>query len=93
MTQCDIILNAMLQNPQVEWWYAKDFQGGEHFVGYEATARMSDLLNLYPALFRTAKDGRFRVIGIDWSNVQDCNFHIKRLQDIKDCLRKEEEYE
>lgn len=66
LTQCDIILIAMLKNPTKRIWTAKDFQSGEYFVGYEATARMSDLLRMYPNLFIAGKDGRFRTLSINW---------------------------
>ena len=82
MTQYDIILDAMLNNPNKQWWSAKDFQRGEHFVGYEATARISELVKKYPTLFIVGKDGRFRIIAIDWSS-NDLEFHKKRLNDIK----------
>jgi hypothetical protein len=63
-SQKNKILNAMLNNRDRIWWSAKDFQSGEHFIGYEATARMSELLE-YPFI-KSAKDGRFRVLAIDW---------------------------
>ena len=66
LTQCDIILIAMLENKNRNNWTAKDFQSGEYFVGYEATARMSDLLRMYPNLFIAGKDGRFRTLSINW---------------------------
>ena len=68
MTQYDIILDAMLSNPQKVWWYAKDFLAGKYFVGYEATARMSELVNMYPTIFFVNKDGRFRILAIDWES-------------------------
>ena len=84
MTQYDIILDAMLSNPSKKWWYAKDFQYGQYFVGYEATARMSELVSLYPTLFEVAKDGRFRIIAIDWSKEEEIASHKKRIEDIKE---------
>lgn len=68
LTQCDIILKAMLENRGKNNWTAKDFQQGEYFVGYEATARMSDLTRMYPDLFIIGKDGRFRTLSINWEN-------------------------
>lgn len=68
LTQCDTILMAMIENDWKETWDARDFQNGKYFVGYEATARISDLVNKYPNLFKVGKDGRFRTIGIDWEN-------------------------
>ena len=65
-TQCETILVAMLENRNKEIWTAKDFQSGKYFVGYEATARISDLIRMYPTLFKVGKDGRFRTISIDW---------------------------
>lgn len=68
LTQCDTILMAMIENDWKEWWDARDFQNGKYFVGYEATARISDLVNKRPELFKIGKDGRFRQIAIDWEN-------------------------
>ena len=45
----------MLSNKNKDNWTAKEFQNGEHFVGYEATARMSELLNKYPNLIKVGK--------------------------------------
>lgn len=78
MKQCDIILTAMLKNMGT-WFKATDFQSGEYFVGYEATARMSDLLRMYPYLFLVLKDGRFRTMAINPECVEDIEFHKKRL--------------
>ena len=64
MKQYQIILNAMLDHPDV-WWTAKDFQQGEYFVGYEATARMSELKTRYIDLFEEKKIGRFRALKIN----------------------------
>ena len=35
-TQCNVILQAMLENDNREWT-AKNFQSGKYFVGYEAS--------------------------------------------------------
>lgn len=63
MKQIDIILKAMLENDKE--WTAKDFQSGKYFVGYEASARMSDLVKMYPDLFIINKIGRFRSLQIN----------------------------
>ncbi len=60
MTQHNRILKAMLDNPNKKYWTAKDFQSGKYFVGYEATARMSELLNKYSNIIIPGKEGRFR---------------------------------
>lgn len=64
MRQVDVILKAMLENNDKEWT-AKDFQNGKYFVGYEASARMSDLVKMYPDLFIVNKIGRFRSLQIN----------------------------
>ena len=70
-TQCETILKIMLENPSKEWWSAKDFQKGRYFIGYEATARMSDLLRMYPDLFYVKKDGRFRTLELNLDNERE----------------------
>lgn len=71
LTQCETIVKIMLENPSKEWWSAKDFQSNKYFIGYEATARISDLIRIYPDLFKVAKDGRFRIISINWEDRLD----------------------
>lgn len=66
LTQCETILKAMLENKEKIIWTAKDFQSGKYFVGYEASARMSDLVRMYPNILITGKDGRFRTLTINW---------------------------
>ena len=72
LSQCDVILKAMLQEKDRVVWTAKDFQKGKYFVGYEASARMSDLISMYPNMLIVGKDGRFRTLSIDW----DCKDEI-----------------
>lgn len=66
MTQCEVILTAMLENKSQEIWTANDFQHGKYFVGYEASARMSDLMRLHPNVFIVGKVDRFRTLKINW---------------------------
>lgn len=79
MKQYDVILKAMLENRGKRTWTAKDFQSGKYFVGYEATARMSELAYSYGDLFIVGKEGRFRTLAINWESKQ-----------IKDLLKKYE---
>lgn len=66
LTQCEKILTFMYENKGVKKvWYGKDFQHEPYFIGYEATARMSDLLRMYPQIFIVRKDGRFRTLELD----------------------------
>jgi len=66
LTQCQKILNFMYENRKnKKVWYGKDFQHEPYFIGYEATARMSDLLRMYPQIFIVRKDGRYRTLELD----------------------------
>lgn len=65
LTQCDFILNTMYNNLHKKVWSAKDFQKDPYFVGYEASARMSDLIRMYPTIFKVGKDGRFRTLELN----------------------------
>ena len=78
MRQIDIILKAMLMGDKK--WTAKDFQYGENFVGYEASARMSDLVNMYPDLFIVSKVGRFRALEINWEQKELINELFKKYE-------------
>ena len=78
MTQTNRILKAMLDNPGKKYWTASDFQHGEHFVGYEATARMSELINKHPELIIPGKEGRFRTLSLDWNKEKE----IKELKQL-----------
>jgi hypothetical protein len=78
MTQCYVILKAMLENPNKVEWTAKDFQSGNYFVGYEATARMSDLMRMYPDLLIVGRQGRFRTLAINWGQEEE----IKKLLEV-----------
>ena len=81
MTQMDKMLKIMLENKQIKKWSAKDFQSGKWFIGYEASARMSDLVRLYPDLFILERDGRFRILRINWKEK-------KMIKEIKKELKK-----
>ena len=63
----------MLENKDKSKWTAKDFQTGKYFVGYEASARMSDLVRLNPEILIVGKEGRFRTLSINWEKeeIQD----------------------
>jgi len=68
-SQRDTILKAMIEKSKKEWWNAKDFQNGRYFVGYEATARMSELLDL--PFIKVRRVDRFREIALDWTYKDD----------------------
>ena len=71
LTQCQKILNYMWnERDGKKVWYGKDFQHEPYFIGYEATARMSDLLRMYPQIFIARKDGRFRTLELNMKEEQ-----------------------
>lgn len=80
MTQCDVILKAMLENKDKKVWTAKDFQGGKYFVGYEASARMSDLMTMYPNILIVGRVERFRTLSIDWEKEEEINELLKKYE-------------
>ena len=80
LSQKDKMLDIMLKNPQKEWFKASDFQSGEWFIGYEATARMSELAFEYPMLIKRSMDGRFRTLGINWDDEKEIQEQKERLE-------------
>lgn len=88
MTQIEKMLKVMLDNHQQKVWYAKDFQYGKNFIGYEATARMSDLIRLYPDILIVGKDGRFRTLEVDWEKEEEIN----DLKEILESIGEEDGY-
>lgn len=81
MNTKDIILKAMLENKDRIWWSARDFQSGKYFVGYEATARMSELVKMFPDMIIWGKDGRYRVIRINWE-CEKTQEQMKRIGEL-----------
>lgn len=81
-SQRDTILKAMIEKSNKEWWNAKDFQSGRYFVGYEATARMSELLDL--PYIKVRRVDRFREIALDWTYKDD-------ILEIYDIIKMKEE--
>lgn len=62
MTQHEKILAIMRRDPE-RWYRASDFMQpnlNELFVGYEATARLSELVK--KGLLDTRQEGRFRAV-------------------------------
>jgi len=82
-TQCEklmwYIYRDFIYNKDTKKWKASDFQKGSTFIGYEATARMSDLIRMYPNLFKVDKEGRYRTIEL---NPEEVDF-IEKLLGIK----------
>ena len=60
LTQQQMIVATMCQNQNKDWWLPSDFmKGGEFFVGYEASARLSELQTDNPTMFESKRCGRF----------------------------------
>lgn len=61
MTQEEKILEHMLRNNGVqEWFYPPDFmKGGDLFVGYEASARLSEMAKAYPDMIESRRNGKY----------------------------------
>jgi len=53
-----------------KWWRASDFQREQYgeFVGYEATARMSELYKKYPFMFESRIENRLRELKFRFSD-------------------------
>lgn len=68
-TQQKFILRAMLTNKWKREWTAKDFQRPPFFIGYEASARMSEIAKKYSDIVNVGQRGRFRTLSINWENV------------------------
>lgn len=83
LTQCDKILIAMLMDEEKEYWTAKDFQYGKNFVGYEASARMSDLMVMYPTLFIIGREERYRTLSINWKKNKRLIKNLKKKYNLK----------
>ena len=78
LSQCDVILKAMLENKDKSVWTAKDFQSGKYFVGYEASARMSELSRMHPDLLTIGKEGRFRTLSVNWEKEKEIREFLER---------------
>jgi len=62
LTQHEKIIKIMVNNKDHIWWLPQDFMQpnlGDYFVGYEASARMSELANKYPKMIESKRDGKY----------------------------------
>ena len=66
LSQCEKMLWIMYKDiDNDKEWYGSDFQHGNNFIGYEASARMSDLKRKYPSIFIEGKNGRYRTLRLN----------------------------
>ena len=73
LTQHEKILVIIFRNRHKQWWRASDFQQpiDNLFIGYEASARMSELSKLYPDAFNIRQNGRFREMQFKFSDAEN----------------------
>lgn len=75
MTQEEKILTVMvMQSKQKSWFYPPDFMTpslGEFFVGYEASARLSELATEYPDVFENKRRGKYIERRIRYEHIHD----------------------
>lgn len=71
-TQHERIIEVMVNWSEKVWWYPPDFMrpGMENFVGYEASARLSELAKLYPDMIESRRTGKFMERRIRWENMK-----------------------
>lgn len=79
MTQHEKIIRAMITRRAQDWFFPPDFMGrgdGALFVGYEGSARFSELAKLYPEMIENRRRGkylerriRYEAVGEWWDKV------------------------
>lgn len=87
MTQQQKIVAIMCQNSNFKkWWKAQDLMNageGHLFIGYEATARLSEIIQEFPQMFEVKKEGRFRLARMRFENGSEWyNTIPKELQSV-----------
>lgn len=63
LSQNQKILTRMCRDTSKEWWFPYDFMEREPaylFVGYEASARLSELAKSYPDMIDTRQSGKYK---------------------------------
>jgi len=68
-----VMLRYFKRTGEARYWRASDFQHEYDgiFVGYEATARMSELVKKYPFAFETRMNARFREVKFNFENARE----------------------
>jgi len=83
LTQQQKIVAEMCSNPDKKWWLPQDFmQGGQFFVGYEASARLSELQSENPDMFESQRNGRFIERRIVFENIDEWLPKAKTLKSV-----------
>lgn len=89
MTQHEKVIFRMLRGPRDKWWFPPEFMRGEPelFVGYEASARLSELAHDYPEMIETKQEGKYKLRRI---KTEDVDLWLPRLpQALQDAIREE----
>lgn len=75
MTQYEKIFSLMVRRHGVqEWFFPYDFMQstlGDLFVGYEASARISEMCKKYPDLIEWKHEGKYRLIRLKFEQLPD----------------------
>lgn len=62
LTQQERIVAIMCINKEQKWWKPHEIMNtgsGEFFIGYEASARLSELAREYPEMIDSKREGKF----------------------------------
>lgn len=73
LTQYEMILTLMVRNRRKKkWFFPRNFMEpglGDLFVGYEASARLSELASKYPHLIESKKEGKYMTRRLRFENI------------------------
>ena len=72
MTSHQKCVAIMAYNKKQEWFQAKDIinlGAGDWYVGYEATARMSELASKFPDMIESMSEGKYKKRRIRWETM------------------------
>lgn len=70
-TQMMRIVARMIKDKEKQFFMAGDFQDPEIRVGWEASARMSDLARRYPQVVEASRSGRYRYLRFRFDNIPE----------------------
>lgn len=73
MKQAEKIVATMCENRDKKWWYPPDFMKSDskYFVGYEASARLSELVRDNPLMFDSTKLDKYLYRRIKWETIDE----------------------
>ena len=86
LTQQQKVIKLMAKHTEKEWWLPQDFMQpnlGDLFVGYEASARLSELAKDYPDMIQTLPAGKYKKRRIRWETISEWYYGIdKSLREV-----------